>query len=91
MRLTLTAERADLVDPTHPGWLGLAVRGEARGLEAMAGGVDARARVTDVTVRDGALSAEIYLDPTAEPLAEPSEVAFVRMSGAASWVFRPAS
>jgi hypothetical protein len=91
VRLTLVAERAELVDPTRPGWLGLAVRGEARGLEAMAAGVDARARVTELVVRDGTLSAEIHVDPAAQPLAEPTETAFVRLSGAASWVFRAAS
>jgi hypothetical protein len=91
VRLTLVAERAELADPDHPGWLGLAVRGEARGLEAMASGVDARARIAEFAVRDGTLSAEIHVDPAAEPLAEPSEAAFVRLSGAASWVFRPAS
>src|SRR5262249_12066062 len=37
VRVTLRPERDALLDPAHPGWLGLAVRGEARGLEAMAG------------------------------------------------------
>ena len=91
VRLTLTAEQDELLDPAHPGWLGLALRGEARGLEAMAGAVDPRARVTDLAVRDGALCAEVRVDSTAERVAEPNEAAPVRLSGAASWVFRDAS
>jgi hypothetical protein len=91
VRLTLRPERAELLDPAHPGWLGLAVRGEARGLEAIAGGVDRRARVTALGVVDGALSAEVHVDAGAAPLPEPGEVAFVRLSGAVSWVFRAAS
>ena len=91
VRLTLETQQADLLDPAHPGWLGLVARGEARGLEAMAGAVDARARVTDLAVRHGTVCAEIRVDPTAEPLPEPGEAALVRLSGAASWVFRAAS
>jgi hypothetical protein len=91
VRLTLRPERGALLDPLHPGWLGLAVRGEVRGLEAMVGGVDRRARVTEVAIRDGALCADVRVDSAAAPLDEPSEAAFVRLSGAASWVFRAAS
>jgi hypothetical protein len=91
VRLTLRARQDDLLDPAHPGWLGLVIRGEARGLEAMAGAVEPRARVTDLAVRDGALCADIRVDPAAARLAEPSEAVLVRLSGAASWVFRAAS
>ncbi len=88
VRLVLRPARDDLLDPAHPGWLGLAVRGETRGLDAIAGGVDRHARVVDAGVRDGTLAVELVVDPAAAPLPEPGEVAFVRMSGAASWRFR---
>jgi hypothetical protein len=85
--LELTPLAAGLLDLSNPGWLGLLVRGERGGIEAMAQAVDRQARVADVSVGDDAVVIDIAVDESAPPAAEPPEVELVRLSGAVSWVF----
>jgi len=87
VRLVLTPESGELLDPEQPGWLGLLVRGEPGGLEALAQAVEPRARLAQHTVRDGAIALELAIDPAASPVAAPQPVALTRISTAASWRF----
>ncbi len=87
IRLQLTPLADGLFDAGNPGWLGLLVRGERGGVEAMAHAVEPRARLADISVRDGRVMIEVTVDGAAEPAPEPPEVAFMRISGTSSWVF----
>jgi hypothetical protein len=89
--LELTPLADGLLDPDNPGWLGLLVRGERGGVEAMAHAVEPRAHIDDVVVRDGRVAIGVAVDDTAPPAPEPPEVALVRLSGAVSWVFDPSA
>jgi hypothetical protein len=86
VRLVLEPASSELLDPEHPGWLGLLARGSARGLEAMAQAVEPRARVAGLGTARGRIEAEIVLD-AARPAEAPKEAAFMPMSTATSWVF----
>lgn len=79
---------ASFAQSDAPGWVGLVARGDRGGIEAMARGVDPRARVTDVRA-DGAGVTEWHLDFGAEPETddEPTAVKMVRISTAASFEF----
>jgi hypothetical protein len=87
IRLELIPFADGLLDAANPGWLGLLVRGERGGVEAMAQAVDQRARVSDVVVDGERVVIEVAVDESAPPAAEPPEVELVRLSGAVSWVF----
>jgi hypothetical protein len=87
VRLEMTPLAGRLLDPANPGWLGLLARGERGGIEAMAHAVDRRARLADVTVSDTKVVIELAVGESAEPVPEPPELAFMRLSGTSSWVF----
>jgi hypothetical protein len=87
VRLELRPLAGGLLDPDNPGWLGLLARGERGGIEAMAQPVESHARLDEVAVRDGRAVIDLAVDAAAEPVSEPPEVAFVRLSGTSSWVF----
>ncbi len=87
VRLTLTSRVPGLLDPEHPGSPGLLARAEHTGLEAMAHGVDRRARLETVEADDTRVIAEWLVDERAEPAPEPDEVALIRMSLASTWAF----
>ena len=87
IRLELTPLADGLLDAGNPGWLGLLARGERGGVEAMAHAVEPRARLDDVAVRGGRVAIEVTVDAAADPVPEPPEVAFMRISGTSSWVF----
>jgi hypothetical protein len=87
VRLEMTPVAGRLLDPANPGWLGLLARGERGGIEAMAHAVDRRARLADVTVSDTKVVIELTVGESAEPVPEPPELAFMRLSGTSSWVF----
>ena len=53
----------------------------------MAHAVDRRAQLTDVAVSDASVVIELAVDESAEPVPEPPELAFMRLSGTSSWVF----
>jgi len=71
VRIALEAQRGDLLDAAHPGWLGLLARGNASGIEAAAQGADPRARLLGVEVRAGRASAELSVSAGTEPAKPP--------------------
>jgi len=87
VRLTLTPTTPGLLDPHHPGSPGLLARAERSGMEAMAHGVDRRARLEVLSADDERVVADWVVDPAAAPGAEPDEVALIRMSIASTWAF----
>ena len=87
VRLTLIPTTPGLLDPDHPGSPGLLARAERSGMEAMAHGVDRRARLEHLDADDEQVVAEWVLDPGAAPASEPDEVALIRMSVASTWAF----
>jgi hypothetical protein len=87
VRLTLEPASAELLDPENPGWVGLLVRGNPRGLEAMAQAVEPRAALRGVELRNGRVEAEFEIDPEREPAATPREAALMRFSSATRWDF----
>jgi hypothetical protein len=87
VRLALEPTSPDLLDPEHPGWLGVLLRGDARGLEAAAQAVDPRARLAACGVAGGRIEAELLVEASAPPVEAPKEAAFMRLSTATSWVF----
>lgn len=86
VQLTLTATVDGLLDPAHPGVPGLLARGETGGLAAMAQAVDARARVAEVDGDAHRATAVLTVDPGADPVEAPGEVALMD-SLASRWVF----
>ena len=83
---TLTPSVDGLLDPDHPGTVGLVARGEHGGVEAMARAVVPRARVRSFDVADGSAIVVIDLD-AAEPTDEPASVAFMRFGLAPAFSF----
>jgi hypothetical protein len=87
VRLLLEPESAALLDPEHPGWLGLLARGEPRGIEAAARAIEPRARLAGLAIRDGRIEIEVVVEAGAAPAEPPPEIAFMRLSGATGWRF----
>jgi len=87
IRLELEPASADLLDPENPGWLGLLVRGSARGVEVLAQSVEPRARLVSIDTRDGRIAIEISVAPDAPAAAPPPEAQFMKLSTATSFVF----
>ena len=87
VRLTLTPTVAGLLDPEHPGSPGLLARAERTGFEAMAQGVDRRARLGKVEADGERVVAEWRVEVGTELAPEPDEVALIRMSLASTWAF----
>jgi hypothetical protein len=85
----LEPQRAELLDPAHPGWLGLLARGQARGLEAAAQGADPRARLVRCDVGGGRVEAEIAVSEGAEPARPPQSAALMSFSTATTFAFEP--
>ncbi len=78
----LRAEEPGLLDAAAPGWLGLLARGEGRGLEAAAQGVDPRARLAALRVRGDCVEAELRVAAAAEPSKPPAAAQLMRFSTA---------
>jgi len=87
VRVALAPASADLLDPEHPGWLGVWLRGDARGLEVAAQAADPRARLAAWRVTGGGIEAELRVEASAPPVEAPKQAAFMRLSTATSWVF----
>jgi hypothetical protein len=87
VKLAFAPESADLLDPEHPGWLGLAARGELRAVEAAAQAVDPRARLAAATTAGGRLEIELRIDPSAAPAEAPPAAGLMRFSTATAWEF----
>jgi hypothetical protein len=87
VRLALTPSSPDLLDPGHPGWLGLLARGGTGGVEAAAQAVERRARVASVAARGGRIEIEVSVDPKAAPAEAPQAAAVMSFSTATSWKF----
>ncbi len=85
VHVELTATHAGLLDESHPGWCGVLARGDARGVEAMARGVDRGARVDGVEVSGDTASVDVVLGGA--PAAEPDAVALGRIGMVATWSF----
>jgi hypothetical protein len=85
--LELAPESPALLSPEQPGWIGLLVRGEARGMQGIVQALNPRARVTSVAVEDGRVVVRISVDPAAEPLEEPEVLAFMRVGMLSTWKF----
>jgi hypothetical protein len=85
--IVLEPQSTDLLDPSHPGWLGLIARGEGLGIESAAQGVDARARLVSTAVRDGRIEAELTVDPAGEAATMPKAAQFMSVSGATTFRF----
>ena len=84
--LTLTPSVEGLLDPDHPGTVGLVARGEQGGVEAIARAVVPRARVRSFDVAADSAAIVIDLD-AAEPAEEPASVAFMRFGLAPAFSF----
>jgi hypothetical protein len=76
-----------LLSAEHPGWSGILAAGDTRGIEAMAFGFDARARVHDVAVTPDGVTFRASIDPTAPPMPEPGSVALTRIGMVSTWHF----
>lgn len=87
VHLALVPQSADLLAPDHPGWLGLAARGEVRGFEAAAQGADPRARLEALSARDGRLEATFSVRPDEPAAPMPKAAQFMAMSGATTFQF----
>jgi hypothetical protein len=87
VHLVLEPQRADLLDPAHPGWLGLIASGEGVGIEAAAQGVDPRARLDGIAVRDGRIEAQLGVRAATAPASMPTAATFMRLSGATTFRF----
>ena len=87
VHLVLEPQSAELLDPEHPGWLGLVARGEGLGIETAAQGVDPRARLVSVAQRDGRVEAELTVDPAGAAAAMPKAAKFMSVSGATTFRF----
>jgi len=87
VHVALEPQRAELLDPAQPGWLGLLARGEARGLEACARGADPRARLIACDVRGGRIEAELEVSASAEPAKPPQAAALMGFSTATTFAF----
>ena len=79
---------AELLDPENPGWLGLLVRGSARGVEVLAQSVEPRARLVSIDTRDGRIAIEISVDPGAPAAEAPPEAQFMKLSTATGFRLR---
>jgi hypothetical protein len=87
VQLALEPSSADLLDPENPGWLGLLARGSGRGVEVLAQSVEPRARLASIDTRDGRISIEISIEPTAAAAEAPPEAQFMKLSTATGFVF----
>jgi len=87
VRVALQPQRAELLDPAHPGWLGLLARGEARGIECTAQGADPRARLSSLELRGGRAVLELSVDASAEPAKPPQAAALMSFSTATTFAF----
>ena len=87
IRLVLEPASAELLAPENPGWLGLLVRGNARGVEVLAQSVEPRARVLGCDTRDGRIAIEIAIEANTAPAEAPAEAAFMRLSTATNFSF----
>ena len=87
VRVALEPASRELLDPAHPGWLGLLARGDLRGVEAAAQAVDPRARLAGSSSAGGRLEIEIAVQPGAAPADPPAAAAFMRLSTATGWTF----
>jgi len=87
VRLTLEPQTGELLDPAHPGWLGLIARGEGLGIETAAQGVDPRARLESIAVRAGRIEAELGVRSGTDPAAMPKAAEFMSVSGATTFRF----
>ena len=87
VHLALEPVNPGLLDPEHPGWLGLLVRGERGGLEAAAQAVEPRARLADFSTRSGRVALEFTVQHDAPAAAAPPAAAFMPLSSATSFSF----
>ena len=87
VQLVLEPANAELLAPENPGWLGLLVRGNARGVEVLVQSVEPRARLLANDTRDGRIVIELAIDPSAPAAEAPPEAAFMRLSTATSFTF----
>jgi hypothetical protein len=87
VRITLAPLTPDLLSTDHPGWLGLLASGDVRGIEAMASGFDARARVHDVDVAADGVTFRVHIDPDRPKATEPDPVALTRIGMVSTWHF----
>lgn len=85
VHVELTATHPGLLDASHPGWCGVLARGDAHGVEAMARGLDAGARVDRVDVSGDTATFDVVLGGAA--FAEPDSVALGRIGMVAAWSF----
>lgn len=85
--VVLEPQSGEMLDPEHPGWVGLVARGEGLGVETAAQGVDARARLASIDVRDGRVVAEVTVLPGSAPAAMPKAAQFMSVSGATTFRF----
>ena len=87
VRLALEPQRAELLDPAHPGWLGLLARGEAGGIACAAQGADPRARLERLDVAGGRVVAELSVDASREPAKPPPSALLMNFSTATRFAF----
>ena len=85
--VVLEPQSGELLDVEHPGWVGLVARGAGLGIETAAQGVDARARLASIEVRDGRVVAELTVLPGSAPAAMPKAAQFMSVSGATTFQF----
>jgi hypothetical protein len=87
IRLVLDPASAELLAPENPGWLGLLVRGDARGVEVLAQSVEPRARLLGCDTHEGRIALELAVDPAASAAEAPAEANFMKLSTASSFQF----
>jgi hypothetical protein len=87
VRVELRPVLPGLLSVDHPGWNGILAAGDTRGLEAIASGFDARARVHDVAVTPDNVTFRAGIDADAPPAREPDSVALTRIGMVSTWQF----
>jgi hypothetical protein len=85
--LELEPAASGLLDPSHPGWIGVFAAGDPNGIEGIVCGASRRARVEDMDVSDHSVRATIAVDQAAAERPEPDVVALAHIGRAPAWQF----
>lgn len=87
VHLELEPQVAELLDVSHPGWIGVLAAGDPSGLEGIARGASHMARVEELDVTDSSMRATFTIDESTADRPEPDVVALAHIGRPATWQF----